>query len=367
MKILEVIPNLHGGGAENFLVSLSNELIKNENTNVTILTLYSQNNKNNEILKNKLSSNVELLSLNKKIGFDIKCFFSVYRFIKKNKFDIVHFHINAILYCLVTSILYRKCKYFATIHNDAYKEAYGVHRWARKIMFFFNLVNPITISGDSDRSFRELYKCDANIIYNGVAGYSKNEEIDISKFKKDIDTKIFVNVASVQESKNQVAMAKVFNRLVSEGENVALLFVGRITDAHTEYANKLKELLSENVHYIGESCNPRDYMIKSDYFILASHYEGLPITLLESLSVGCIPIVTAVGGNIDVVKDGYNGYIIDDPSEDSIYKTIKKIIKISEVDKENIKAHVFESVSKYNIENCAEKHLALFKSKLQDL
>ena len=363
MKILEVIPNLRNGGAENFLVSLSNEIAKNKSVEVTILTLFSPS-KLDEILIKRLSTNVKLVSLNKKLGVDIKCMFDVYKFIKKHRFDIAHFHINAILYCFVASVLFRKCKYFVTIHSDAYKEAQGIHRLVRKIMFTFGMAYPITISNESDRSFRELYKCDAKIIYNGVTPYIKSEEIDIEKYKKTPETKVFVNVASVQPLKNQVAMANVFNRLIEEGEDVALLFVGCYTDAHIEYANELINTLSENVRFLGESSNPRDYMLKANYFILASHYEGLPITLLEALSVECIPVVTAVGGNIDVVKDEYNGYLIKDPSEESIYKTIKKIIKTGELEKDSIKEHILKDVNIYTIKECVTQHLKLFESKL---
>ena len=363
MKILEVIPNLQGGGAENFLVSLSNEISKRKNIEVTILTLYPTDDKDDILIK-RISPSIKLQSLNKKQGLDLRCFFNVLKFIRTQKFDLAHFHINAILYSFVASLLYRRCKYFATIHSDAYKEAQGIHRLARKIMFKLGLAYPITISNDSNRSFREVYKCSGNIIYNGVATYNKKEDIDLRKYKRTQNTKVFVNIASIQRLKNQVAMANVFNCLVSEGEDVVLLLVGRITDANKEYANELKTVLSENVHFLGENSNPRDYMIKSDYFILASHYEGLPITLLESLSVGCIPVVTAVGGNIDVVKDGYNGYLIENPSEEAIYSTIKRIIKTGNGTAEKIREHIRESATKYTIEECANRHLALFKSKL---
>lgn len=40
MKILEVVPNLQAGGAETFVVNLSNTLAQNKDVEVTILTLY---------------------------------------------------------------------------------------------------------------------------------------------------------------------------------------------------------------------------------------------------------------------------------------------------------------------------------------
>lgn len=49
---------------------------------------------------------------------------------------------------------------------------------------------------------------------------------------------------------------------------------------------------------------------EADMFILPSYNEGLPIAVLEALSVGLPIISTPVGGIPEVVKDGYNGFLI---------------------------------------------------------
>ena len=42
-------------------------------------------------------------------------------------------------------------------------------------------------------------------------------------------------------------------------------------------------------------------MYLSDAFCLTSVYEGLPISLLEAISCGCVPVCTPVGGITEVV------------------------------------------------------------------
>ena len=360
MKILEVIPTLESGGAEVFLVNLSNELVKKNNVEVTILTLYPINKEH--FLIKKISSAIKIVSFNKKNGIDVNIVYQIYKYVKKERYDVVHFHVNAISYAVLSVFMYRKCKYCATIHNDAYKEAKGIHRYLRKLMFKRKLMIPISISGESDRTFTELYKKTASLIYNGVPKYIKSSDIDIEPYRVTSKTKVFVNVASIQPSKNQLSMARVFNRLVNEGEDIVLLIIGRTTDNYKECAEELKKESSTNVHLLGEISNPRDYMVKADYFILPSHYEGLPITLLESLSVGCIPVVTAVGGNIDVVKDGYNGYIIPDSSEETIYYTMKRILKANMEEISRIGSEVQKCIGKYTIEHCADMYMKVFES-----
>lgn len=41
-----------------------------------------------------------------------------------------------------------------------------------------------------------------------------------------------------------------------------------------------------------------------DAYALCSSYEGMPISLIEAIGVGCIPVCTPVGGIVDVVHNG---------------------------------------------------------------
>lgn len=358
MKILEVIPELNSGGAEVFLVNLSNKLAEKENTDVTILTLFPINEEH--FLIKKISPLIKLISFKKRRGIDLKMIYQIYKLIKKEQYDIAHFHVNAIAYCILSALIYRKCKYYATIHSDAYKEAQGIHRFIRRYMFDKNLMVPITISNESDKSFKELYKKEAKLIYNGVPKYEKSIDVDLNAFKTTNKTKVFVNVASIQPLKNQLAMARVFNCLVNEGRDIVLLIIGRTTELYKECADELKKEISNNVHLLGEISNPRDYMVKADYFILASHYEGMPITLLESISVGCIPVITAVGGNIDVVRDKYNGYLISDSSEESIYLKVKQILEADKEETLQIRKGLEDCREAYTIEHCADMYMEIF-------
>lgn len=54
-----------------------------------------------------------------------------------------------------------------------------------------------------------------------------------------------------------------------------------------------------------------------DVFTLASHFEGLPVALMEALALGLPVAATAVGGVPDAVTDGREGFLVEPgrPSE----------------------------------------------------
>jgi glycosyltransferase involved in cell wall biosynthesis len=75
---------------------------------------------------------------------------------------------------------------------------------------------------------------------------------------------------------------------------------------------KIQELrLTERVRMPGLLTDPRPYLACADAYLMTSDYEGLPVALLEAMSMECVPVVTPVGGIPDVITDRQNGVLID--------------------------------------------------------
>lgn len=58
--------------------------------------------------------------------------------------------------------------------------------------------------------------------------------------------------------------------------------------------------------------------------ILPSRCEGLPITLVEAMLSGRVPIITDVGGNAEIVDDGVTGFIAAAPTEDALDEAMER-------------------------------------------
>jgi len=99
------------------------------------------------------------------------------------------------------------------------------------------------------------------------------------------------------------------------------------------YDNLFNELLGNRYKYNGvvNGSEKWDFLKNAKIFLLPSYYEGLPISLLEAMSTGCIPIVTPVGSIKEVIKDEYNGIIVNKYAPDEIMEAILHIIKNQQV------------------------------------
>lgn len=61
----------------------------------------------------------------------------------------------------------------------------------------------------------------------------------------------------------------------------------------------------------------------ADVLILPSRYEGLPLTILEAMRLGVVPIATRVGAVPEVVGDGVNGFLVS--QENCVSETLARI------------------------------------------
>ena len=79
---------------------------------------------------------------------------------------------------------------------------------------------------------------------------------------------------------------------------------------------RLKKTITEGgiadlAEYIGwvQDADKDQYFNLSDYFILPTYHEAMPMTILEALSYGKPVISTPVGGIPDVIEHNRNGYL----------------------------------------------------------
>lgn len=357
MKILHIHPAMSGGGCESMICGLANEMSKTED--VTVCSVFEP--KSTDIFWWKLSDNVNRASLGKvNKGFSLKEIYKVYKFIKEQKFDVVYLHGFIQYYILVVILLHKRVKFCYTLHTDARMENIG---WSgrflkfKKFCFIHNWVTPITISYASQKSFYDLYHCDSKLIFNGVPKPIIPTEIPdiIQQYKYTSKTKVFLHPGRITKAKNQVVLCSVFKRLIEDGEDVVLLIAGP-NDDNVIYT-ELEQYFSERIIYLGQRSDIPHLLANSDAMCLPSIWEGLPVTLLEALSVGCIPICSPVGGIVDVVKSGDNGLLSESSFLDDYYAIMKRYLNMKEEGKFQMKRRCSESFEKYDIINTAKEYL----------
>lgn len=346
--------SLVSGGAERFVVDLCNALAGNGDE-VHLLATNEGRKEDHEFYLPDLSSKVKYVNLGARSGHRPRALIGIAHYIRIIKPDVVHAH-SDLVQILLPALLFRKPKYFHTLHNVA--DFFLTCRCWKPVFkaFYSGRVHPVTISRTCSDSFRKLYGLSSDtMIENGRCRPSCSEQLGAvsSQLKRFKDGEpLFIHVARYAYQKNQGVLFQAFSML----ENAKLLVVGSgYPDDIIAKQNK------KNVLFTGVRHNIGDYLACADFFVLSSVFEGLPLSLLESMAYGVVPVSTPAGGVVDVIRDGETGYLSDDFTPESLASAMQRAIKGS-ISKEQIRA-VY--ASKYSMEICAQKYLALFKESLR--
>ena len=110
-------------------------------------------------------------------------------------------------------------------------------------------------------------------------------------------------------------MIKVFSFFVKKFPNYNLKILGKgsLKDKLIEYANFLN--INDNIEFVGYVKNPNSYFLSSDFLIMTSYYEGMPNTILESLSLSLPAIVNSSFSNSISFYKKFNNLVFEHDNE----------------------------------------------------
>ena len=117
-----------------------------------------------------------------------------------------------------------------------------------------------------------------------------------------------------------------------------------------------------NVVLYGQKNNIYNFLYDSDLFLSTSLYEGLPLSLIEAMSIGLPVVASNVVGNRDVVINNKTGFLYQLGKYDIAAESIQRIINSDKLIRE-FSQNSFERQRKYfSISNMKKKYLSLYGS-----
>lgn len=150
------------------------------------------------------------------------------------------------------------------------------------------------------RGFYGLPDLDCVTIPNGVDGervVSLSTRASRSQLGIPDGRPTFVSAGRLSPEKGHAVLVEAFLRLLPYLPEALLVVVG--DGEERERLESLAASAGESVRLVGHQDNPYPYMAAADVFVLPSLWEGLPIALLEAMSLGR-PLI---GSNLPAVAE----------------------------------------------------------------
>lgn len=157
-------------------------------------------------------------------------------------------------------------------------------------------------------------------IYNAV-------ETRDNPLKKTIDLRKLLVISRIDlKEKALLELIEAISILKEKGRKFTVDIYGDGEDIK-KLEKKIRKLgLEKNITLKGFIIEPMTVMPLYSFFVLPSKIEGLPISMLEAISLGLIVVASNVGGIPELIEDGETGFLIDGYSPESIVKAICRVI-----------------------------------------
>ena len=335
-RVFFFFPFYHTGGAElvhlNIIKSISNQ------QNVTFFTLPS----GDEDLKKEF--------------FKISNCFDIQRFIRtenkkktiaKSIANKINYNQKSVVFACHSSFFY----YVLPFISDKKKKIDLIHAFTgenepgheKESLSYLDQINHrVVITNQVKSQLIELY--DKNNIdkknNNKIQVIYNATKLTFSNWKeKEIDEFTILYVGRNSPEKRIHLIGKIATKLKSFNEKIRLVLIG------SNLENAVLPEDKKNCIFVGGM--PQDeigkWYEKAHATIITSWREGFPMVFMESMTFGCVPISTNVGGISELIRNQINGVLINniDQEDELVNSFTNRIVELTE------KRALFLEISKY--------------------
>tara|TARA_B100000963_G_C22592361_1_gene656161 strand:+ start:419 stop:1507 length:1089 start_codon:yes stop_codon:yes gene_type:complete len=317
-KLLLISSSSDLGGGTKHMFMLGKEMSREFNVFYAI----PKSNNFKEFLKS--NNHIEITEREIKFTDIVK----INKFIRSNSIDIIHAHgKGAGAIARLVNLTLRKPLIY-TFHGIHLK----CHTFIKRLIYiyyelFFGRLDSIKILVSESEKIYAI----KNNIYLGKRFLVINNGVSLKPIKiyeslnKQFPNKLKINIITICRLVKQKNVKDIL-RIAEKVSEVNFTIVG-----DGELKEEIKDLIFMkgliNVNLIGATNNVFKYLYSSDIYLSTSLYEGLPLSIIEAMSIGLPIIASNVTGNSDTIIHGRSGFLYD---SDKVIEATRYIKKLSQ-------------------------------------
>jgi glycosyltransferase involved in cell wall biosynthesis len=320
-----VVNSLNPGGTEKLVVDMS--LAFSADFEVVVICLDEPG-----LWADKLrTKNIPVYCLWRQPGLDFAVALKLARFCRQWRIDIIHAHqCTPWFYAALARLIYSSPRLLFEEHGRFYPEV----KKKKRILVNKILISKLTHSfvAVSEDIRRRLVKYEGlnygkiEVIYNGVepeAAVTVAERLELRReMGTGVDDFVVGTVGRLDPIKNLPLLVKSISCARKKHPNIRGLLVG-----DGPALGEIKALIDNAglngvIALPGYRTDARKLTQCMDLFALSSFSEGTSMALLEAMTAGTPVVVTAVGGNPEIVVAGETGWVVESDCKDELVAAI---------------------------------------------
>lgn len=157
----------------------------------------------------------------------------------------------------------------------------------------------------------------------------KNEAPSISNRPQDTQTVKLVMIARFQEQKDHPTLFKALADLQDLAWHLTLIGDGPRMSWAQQEVQRLG--FANRVTFTGQQSSVIEFLRSADIYLLISHWEGFPRSILEAMREGLPVIASDVGGSGEAVIIGETGFLVPRGDVVTLTRYLRKLLENSEL------------------------------------
>lgn len=348
IKICFLVSSFNGGGAEKQVVLLLNKL--QEYHELDLQLIYFEEGVH---FKNIKMNNISIIKINSTSYYNPINIIKISKIIKSQKPDVIFSWLSIMdIYAYFIKKMHKKIKWIVAERNSDYLSTFRDNLRNKLVKF----ADMIIANSDKGKEFwlnRGIPAEKIIVSYNILSV----KEPDLN-FKLEGNPAILY-VGRFSKQKNIEFLCKAFCEIAISLPSANFYLIGKGV-----LENELRKCIDEHnknnsVIILPFQENIQDYFSAADLFISVSHYEGMPNTVMESVTLNTTPIVSNIKEHTDILGDNYPFLLKKLDSHVELKTLILQALKNTKNDE--LLRYAQSKLNKMSAENVSQIYLKCFK------
>jgi len=266
---------------------------------------------------------------------------SLTKLIQQIQPTVVHAHFSVGMLVLALASRVKGVRTLGTFQGMRFPLANWLERWLFKLVecsTILRLDQSWVLTADDYKAvpkfvkkkleIQEGYGFGCDIEHFDPARFSESENLKLrAKMEISGGDSIFVFVGRLTAFKGFLLALEAFKLLRQERADVHFLVVGNVDPQHPLDLTDLN--VHDGVHHVGWQDDPAPYLAISDVMVFPSAREGMPVCVMEAISMG-IPVIGCDQRGIrEIVEHKINGFIANRCTE-GILLSMQSLLAMTE-------------------------------------
>lgn len=358
IKILFAIDYLKIGGAPS-VVYYQAKYLNKEEFDIYLMTLYPTKGPNYlEQIDFLPSDKIINFKLKNRSLFDFSTWLKIYRFLKKEKFDLIYTHLfltNTIVRILA---IITRVSVIISFEHSCYWNKKIWQKKVDKILSYFT--DKIIVSTKAVKNFtskqEKINRDKFYTILNPIV-VPDRKDVNIENLRKELNIEdnsfVILTLGRFSKEKGLVHLLEAAEKVIKKIKNINFLLIGY---GHLE--NQLrKEIkkrgLEKYCQLVIDPSRAKEFLYIGDIFVLPSLREGQSMVTYEAMAVGLPVIASNLDSIRDIIIDNKNGLLVSSGGYNEIvdkiiylYNNKQTRYRIAQEGRRNVDKYMGNSIDK---------------------